>query len=201
LELPQAPQFDAEALEEFVRLLGHAKLYIEFGSGGSTVLASELQVPTISVESDRRFASALKDSLGPSSKAKILHVNLGPTGEWGRPLFTRRTSKRLAQWQGYSSAPWESLPAGEFPDFILVDGRFRRACALEAARRAIAANRHAVLMFDDYYNVGRDDYHTISRYLGQPRRLGRAAFFSLGREHTPVVPTDEELLEANADPR
>jgi hypothetical protein len=201
VELPSAPDFDDDTLEEFVAQLRKAKLYLEFGAGGSTTLASELEVPTVSVESDAHFAKALTRALDSHASVKIVHADIGATGTWGWPLFTRLTPARLAKWKGYSLAPWKLLPTSSFPDFILVDGRFRRACALETARRAAMGGHDAVLMFDDYFNEGRTYYHSVSRFLGPSRRVGRAAFFDIGTHAAAAIPTDRDILEANADPR
>jgi hypothetical protein len=163
------------------------------------VRAAELGVRTLSVESDRLFADRMKTALGAGSSVQILHADIGLTHAWGRPVLTRTNAARLRRWARYSRAPWTVLPTGNFPDFILVDGRFRRACALQAAKGAVESGTSATLMFDDYFNEGRDDYAAIERHLGRPSRVGRAAFFALGAGTG--LPSEAELIEADSDPR
>lgn len=143
---PGAPSLDDETLAFLTTALGHTSLYLEYGSGGSTVLASNLGVRTISVESDPYYARAVRKAVNGATT--ILTPNIGITGPWGWPLFKRPTKRRLARWQSYVDAPWPII--GSFPDLIMVDGRFRVACALESARQARLHGATATLLFDDY---------------------------------------------------
>lgn len=198
--LPETPELDPEALTEFERRLRRARLYLEFGCGGSTVTASRLRIPTVSVESDRHFARRMARALGPSSSARIMHADIGLTHNWGRPVFSNPTPRRIAKWSRYSAAPWSSLPAGSFPDFILIDGRFRRACALEVARRVAGTALQTTILFDDFFNHGREAYRSVEQHLGEPGRIGRAALFELDGNRQYPRPSDAELAEANSDP-
>lgn len=163
------PHMPPEEVEFFKTHISQCKSYLEFGSGGSTVLASNLNVPTISVESDSYYARAVASQLTGNSVTQIIS-SLGLAMDWGMPAFPR---VRLAR--RYVMAPWISP---EFPDFVLVDGRYRVACALETARRASAARAKTLLMFDDYF--GRPFYSEVELHLGSPRRVGRAAVFEIG---------------------
>ena len=186
---PTQPHLDAETAEWLERQLRKTQLYLEFGSGGSTVLANKLSVPSISVESDRFYARAVCRSLADPEIARIRVPSMGMTAEWGMPLFFRRSKGAR-----YVEAGFEAL-GDRFPDLVLVDGRYRVACALESARRASLAGACALLMFDDY--EGRPFYHAIEEYLGQPERVGRAALFSIGEAAIP-----EEVARGFAsDPR
>lgn len=162
------PFMDPEGVERFKTELAYATRYVEFGSGGTTVMADRLGIPTTSVESDRFYARAVASRLS-SDCVKQVVVDLGFTGEWGSPLINSPAKGRR-----YVSAPWE----GEFPDLILVDGRYRAACALESARRAHQAGKTATLMFDDYGL--RRHYHVVERSLGKPQMAGRTAIFQVG---------------------
>src|SRR3990170_1247881 len=135
------PLFDAEGIELFGTELAKATSYLEFGSGGSTVLVDRAGIPAVSVESDAIYAEAVRSRL-TGGRVKILSPDIGLTGEWGTPLF-----RNHAKWRRYIEAPF---PIEPFPDFILIDGRFRVACALAAAKWAHEAGALATLMFDDY---------------------------------------------------
>ncbi|MGH7024038.1 MAG: hypothetical protein ACREEB_10665 [Caulobacteraceae bacterium] len=178
---PDAPHFDPASTALFKSLLTRARRYLEFGAGGSTVMAAELGVGTLSVESDPFYARAVRRRLPTTAPVKFVVVDIGLTKAWGTPVFQTPTPGRLARWKRYVDLPFERLGAlgGPFPDLILVDGRFRRACALESARQAALANQTTTLFFDDY--LDRPHYHDIERHLGPPRMAGRAAVFELGR--------------------
>jgi hypothetical protein len=163
------PWFDAEGVKAFKAELAKASSYLEYGSGGTTVLADRAGIPTVSVESDPYFAQAVRSTMR-GRRVKLLNPNMGLTGFYGTPLLRRK-----AKSQRYIEAPFPSAP---FPDFILIDGRYRVACALAAAKHAHEAGRRATLMFDDYARRGY--YHLIEKFLGKPQLRGRAAFFSIG---------------------
>jgi len=163
------PWMDPAGAVRFKRELAKATGYVEFGSGATTVLADRAGIPAISVESDPYFARAVARRLTGSVNQVV--VDLGVTGPWGSPI---RSSIRKGM--TYSQAPYNR---GVVPDFILVDGRYRVACALAAACHAAAEDREVTLMFDDYVN--RPWYHVVEEHLDSPELVGRAAIFTLGR--------------------
>lgn len=169
--LPKAPHFDAETARRFKEELGKTKLFLEYGSGGSTVWAAEAGVQTISVESDRFFAQVVRNAVS-NGGVELLTPKMGATREWGRPLFN--TPDKAAR---YVHAPFRHLKAN-FPDLVLIDGRYRAACALEVARRAHLASAQALLIMDDY--VERPQYHVVEKALGDPELIGRSAWFKVG---------------------
>ena len=188
-ESPTRPHLDEESAAWLEAQLKRTTLFLEFGSGGSTVLANRLGVPSISVESDRFFARAVWRGLERPEIARIQVPEMGITAEWGMPLFFRRKKGRR-----YVSAGFELL-GDRFPDFISVDGRYRVACALESARRAHLAGANPLLMLDDY--DGRSFYHFVEDHLGAPERVGRAALFKVGK--TPV--SEAAVRKFATDPR
>lgn len=117
------------------RLLRHAAAgaasAVEFGCGGSTeLLLQEVIGPLVSVESDPSWLDRLHNEPGCMAAAAAgrwhgLHADLGPVGPWGWP----RDAARRAEGSVYWKAPWALCPS---PSFVLVDGRYRVACALAA---------------------------------------------------------------------
>jgi hypothetical protein len=199
LEPPRFVGLDDEARDEFVRLLKVSKGYLEFGSGGSTIQAAELEIPTLSVEADSFFASAVRRALPPNASVEIIDIRIGLTGKWSRPIFTFPSRRRLTRWARYSSAPFVRLKQlGWFPDLVLVDGRFRRACALTCASEAYSYQGSINLLFDDYFNSDREHYRSVQQWLGAPTRLGRAALFKVGPGHS-KQPSAGEIAEAAED--
>ncbi|WP_273145384.1 hypothetical protein [Oceanicaulis alexandrii] len=147
---------------------------LEYGSGGSTVLASELEGKhVVSVESDARWTldmqAYLEGSPKTRSKPRLIPVNVGPTGPWGRPLD--HSHYHLFPW--YALSPWVSRSQND-PDFslVLVDGRFRTACFLISMA---FARGPLEIIFDDYKE--REFYHFIEEYAKPVRFIGRAAVF------------------------
>jgi hypothetical protein len=198
--VPEAPHFDPASLPFFLEALDSARAYLEFGAGGSTLEVARRNIPAISVESDARFAEAVRSAIGPSASITVLDANIGTTTAWGAPLFNSPRFGRAKRWQNYVDLPFSRLKElGHFPDLVLVDGRFRRACALETARRAVLAGASTQIFFDDY--DGRLFYQSVEEHLGMPEMVGRAAIFNIpgavaGRE---ISLADVRL--AHRDPR
>jgi hypothetical protein len=178
---PARPHFESEACTEyFEKQLREATTYLEYGSGGSTILAAELGKRVYSVDSDRVFITRVREALGRhvpdrASNVSLLYANIGFTREWGQPVFRTPTTARLARWRLYSERPWASLKqAGHVPDLVLIDGRFRVRCALQSLQQLM--NRpNARLIVDDY--VGRDWYLEIGRFGEMVDVVGRMAVF------------------------
>jgi hypothetical protein len=165
------PAFDEEGLDFFKSTIGDSKVYLEYGSGGSTILASRFVAKLVSVENDGLFANAVRHALPPSNAdIHLITPNIGMTREWGIPIFKRPTTGRVARWKRYPQIPWEIL-GSDVPDTILIDGRMRVACVLESLLRIEGNTR---LLVDDY--VGRD-YSTIERFTDLIAIHGRMAVF------------------------
>lgn len=198
-ELPSSVGLDDDAIRTFRELLDQSSGYLEFGSGGSTAEAARLGKRAVSVEADRHFAEMVREALPEGAPVEVMHIDIGMTRDWSRPAFIWPTSARLARWRQYSRAPFERLrQLGWFPDFVLVDGRFRRACALETARRAAEADRELKLLFDDYGYKGRG-YPAVEEWLGCPRRIGRAALFEISVSKIARIPTEADVAAASRD--
>ncbi|HJR82965.1 MAG TPA: hypothetical protein VJ775_03465 [Sphingomicrobium sp.] len=188
-DTPQRPVLDAASADWLAERLKATKLYLEFGSGGSTLLANRLGVPSVTVESDRYYAAVVRKALPSPEKARILTPPMGITREWGMPVFGKERKGPRYVW-----APFNGLDRG-FPDFIFVDGRYRVACVLECARQAARVNSKATVLMDDYER--RPHYHVLEDHLGKPERVGRGAIFSVGDRPIP----DELVGTYLKDPR
>jgi hypothetical protein len=200
-EAPIEPHLDDAARALFADLLSACTGFLEFGSGGSTRLADRLEKKTLTVESDRFFSRTLRGSLKPSSSVTILDVDIGLTGPWSNPIFDWPTARRLKRWSQYVRKPFDVLETeGWFPDFVFVDGRFRRACALQTARSTLAKERSVKLLFDDYFSDGRAHYHSVEHWLGRPERVGRAALFVVDAQHS-QTPSVGDIDDAVSDYR
>ena len=157
-----------------------ATVILEYGAGGSTLLASAMPGKLIfSVESDWHWARRLQehiDQSGLPSPAIVHHVDIGPTGRWGRPLND-------SKWQNYHHYPLQiwSQPFFRDPDLILIDGRLRPACLVAACLRA---RKPVTVLFDDY--TPRPNYHIVEKMLTPVRIIGRMAEFRIEPQSWPI---------------
>lgn len=162
----------------------NARIILEYGSGGSTLLASSLPDKLVfSVESDRAWALALQTRLDLSdlpSPATVHYADIGPTGRWGRPLDD-------SHWHQYHRYPLQiwSAPFFRHPDLILIDGRFRAACLVAACLRTTKA---VTVLFDDY--VDRPAYHVVEQLVQPVRIVGRMAEFRITPQVWPAAAQD-----------
>lgn len=158
-----------------------ADVILEYGSGGSTLVAAERAGTTVfAVESDRAWYQMMTQWFfdnPPPVPVQLHHVNLGPTGRWGFP----RTKVRAEHWPRYALSVWDR-PDFQHPDVVLVDGRFRLACMLTVALRI---TRPVTLLCDDY--LERKEYHKIETLIGAPDMTGRMAAFTLTPQSFPVA--------------
>ncbi len=163
-----------------------ATVILEYGSGGSTVLASEMTEKTVfSVESDQNWAGMMQDWFAQNPPAEgtridVMWVNIGETGEWGKPV-------NIGGWRHYADYPLSVWQREDFsqPDVVLVDGRFRPGCAMATA---FCTRKPVTLLVDDYKR--RKGYHAIEEFLGAPRLIGRMAEFDVA----PMTVPPDRLL-------
>lgn len=162
------PPREASAVRE---AYSAAQVILEYGSGGSTVLAGEVGTATVfSVESDADWAAKMErwfEANPPLGRVILHYADIGPTKEWGLPANNRNVRK----WPGYPNSIWDR-PDFEHPDTVLIDGRFRLACFLTVLFRA---SRPVKVLWDDY--AGRRRYHNAERLCRPVALHGRMAEF------------------------
>lgn len=189
VDVSSMPCFESDlATEWFSSVLQRSKRYLEFGSGGSTYLAAKLGVPFISVESDKLFLNAVRakienDHLLNEAEQTYHYADIGLTGPFGKPVTVGKPSaRRLAAFRKYSDPPAACLSRRFVPDLVLIDGRFRVACALKMLR-VLANEEHWTLVVDDYVN--RPKYNIIANYARLEFHVGRMAVFNGARDFQP----------------
>ncbi|NHQ74717.1 hypothetical protein HAT86_09595 [Roseovarius gahaiensis] len=163
-----------------------AQVILEYGSGGSTVMAAEMPGKFVfSVESDKDWAQMMRGWFAENPPATgtevdVIWSDIGPTKAWGYPASNR-------EWQRFARYPLEvwDLPEFRQPDVVLVDGRFRAGCAMATAFRT---QRPVTVFVDDY--ARRKHYHRIEEFLGRPDMTGRMAEFAI----EPMAVPAERLL-------
>lgn len=168
------PRMTGAEVKTLQRIYSKAPVVLEFGCGGSTRVAVESAVrKIISVESDKGWVDIIeKHPLIAGAKQQdrlfINYADIGPTGRWGKPV-----SKRTARfWPRYHNQIW-SHPWLAQPDaVVLVDGRFRVACCLQAALRQTTP---FTLMVHDY--TPRGGYPILDQFLEKVEIVDSLAVF------------------------
>ena len=154
------PFFRDKDVPMFYKYLDKSTSYFEFGSGGSTYQAAlRKNIKTIySVESDEKWHNKLKAELKKYKHIKYLYCDLEtPGNNWGYPGKNCSDSKKKA----YSHCIHQLTPEEKKKiDLILIDGRFRVACALKSFN---VMSDNCVLAFDDF--IERKYYHIILDYF------------------------------------
>lgn len=167
-----SPHLHPHDIDVFKKYLEESQCFLEYGSGGSTVYASNvIQVPTIiSVETDPLFVDAIKQKIQSSlSQVFLLYCDLGKVGLWGKP----RQQPTVAQGKNYISMPWEFAKVqNKVPDLVMIDGRFRVASFLYSLLHARVGT---VILVDDY--VSRSYYHVVEKFCVLHKQANELAVF------------------------
>ena len=131
--------------------LSVSKNYYEYGCGGSTLLAcsygpKDLKIHSIDSSSEwvnkMLNNTCIKDGVN-SGRLSIQYDNLGVIGDLGYPRDYSEISKNT--WHTYSESIYF---VKEKVDLVLVDGRFRVACMLQA----MLNKPDAVIIVHDFYD-------------------------------------------------
>jgi len=182
------PLFDKHDLQMFYSYLKNATHYFEFGSGGSTIQAS--LHPTIqiiySIESDLAWYTKLVALLPSKEDIHLQYIDLqGGLNTWGYPGST----SNQAEWARYSSMFClleESIRSKI--NLLLIDGRFRVACALKCFE---TLSDTCVILFDDFLN--RDEYKIVLDYYTIIEQTSDARMVCLKKRLNCEKPNDELL--------
>ncbi|MEE9407214.1 MAG: hypothetical protein V3V28_03970 [Polaribacter sp.] len=149
--------------EVFNKYIKNSKYYLEFGSGGSTIRALQISKAKIySVESSIgwiNYLSEYKVLNYAKNKRVFFHaIDIGKTEGWGYPVSNK--SKHL--FPNYSNKVFSSLNSVKI-DTVLIDGRFRVACALSVILNLYKLNSDTIILIHDFWN--RKQYHILLEFL------------------------------------
>jgi hypothetical protein len=163
------PRMTKGEISLFTSFLVKARTYVEFGIGGSSVLASRLVSGLIiGIESDMGWIDLVSEACRAQHSQPILrHVDIGPTKEWGFPA----DQSAKERWPAYSTKIWEVAGAAG-ADLYLVDGRFRVACF---AQSVIHARRDSIIAIHDF--APRSHYHCVDQLAREIARYEDLSFF------------------------
>jgi protein O-GlcNAc transferase len=173
----------------FYKYLDRASKYFEWGSGGSTCAASKKPniKEIISVESDKSWIKAMRETLGGKSHVKLRFIDLQCVpNSWGRPgptcpkLDQRSYSDQILDQQGV--------------DLVLIDGRYRVACCLKAHR---IIGDDCVVLFDDF--LDRPQYHAVLEYYNIIEQTADKRMVALKKKHGVAPPPLERIEKYELD--
>lgn len=167
-------EFGHEDNKFFKDKLFNCNLYLEYGSGSSTLLADEKNINYYSVESDKNFHKVLKKYL---KNGNYLLKDFGIVKNSSSPvlftytkLFYRNRAKKYAG-DVFHQLNEKSL----VPDLILIDGRYRVLCALYVYKFLKARNSTSTIIIDDY--ITRHYLHVVSNFF-EGKTIGRFGVFN-----------------------
>ena len=163
--MADSPEFTPAELALFEACLACCTHYFEWGTGTSTIIAAQCVKGSVtSVDSSEEWITSAKHSLEGNDTVEFIHVDIGPVGAFGYPINDADTYL----WPAYPAALRSQLP-----DLVLIDGRFRIACALQSL--CLPAGR--IFAIHDY--AGRPHYHAIAQFAREIARAERLSVFSI----------------------
>lgn len=176
------PHMTQSELDLLQRHIQNADSWFEWGTGGSTYLASKARnIKHIhALEGDRLWIEKLKNQCAVKlalrrGRLRLLHADIGKTKEWGYPVESFRqewVENYPARIRNATEAKWSH---------IFIDGRFRTACALYAVtyRHQLAAGVR--ILMHDFTNRKRF-YYQITKYLDIVETAETMAVFKIKPE-------------------
>jgi len=151
----------------FKKKLKNSKHYFEYLIGYSTLYADINKKKFTSIELDKSFFFIIKERL---KKKNIFFINVGPVGEFSYPLFQNK--KKILS---YIKSIDPYFNKKNYPDFILIDGRFRVACCLNLLLIMNKKKIKSTILIDDYK---KRDYYKILRNFFYIKEVGRMAILN-----------------------
>ena len=135
--------------DAFARYRDKSRNYFEFGCGGSTVFCDSPLRRIKSVDNNEEWLNKVRPLV--QATTELIYVNTGPVLEYGNPADLTQ----IAEFAKYSLAFGKR---DRDTDLVLVDGRFRVACALQIVLSDYAG---IVLLHD----AGRPEYQPLFKFF------------------------------------
>ncbi len=152
LEAPSLSEAKIELLKSYFQDGG---ILLEYGAGGSTRYFAKYLDKIITVETDKRFLDAATREL---DNVIPHYVDIGPTWQWGFPLFPLPKWLLMKLGKKYVNQVWSChADLLDKLDFVFVDGRFRAATVLAMFRRELTSS--PLIFLDDFH--GRAEYNDL----------------------------------------
>lgn len=166
--------------DELKSLYSNKMVILEYGTGGSTLLALESNIENfvMGCETDGQWLARLSTEIvsrNLSNRFLPVYQDIGKTTEWGYPCFKedKYTQERGRQFLNAPTLPWHILKKRNLaPDVVFIDGRFRVASFIATF---LNARQPCTIIFDDYKD--RPYYHIVERLIKPKKFIDRTAFF------------------------
>jgi len=163
------PRMSDKETDLFLSFVRNSDHYLEFGVGGSTVVAAQhVGRSVIAVESSQEWIDLVMEACAVGRIVpSILLADIGPTARFGYPTDEGTRPK----WPRYHEAIWEVAGSGD-ADLYLVDGRFRVACF---AQVILHCRPDAVIGLHDF--TSRSHYHRVRELAREVATAEDMSFF------------------------
>lgn len=167
-----------EEIALFRNRLQEAKVYFEFGLGGSTLIAAKMDniERVAGIDSKKEWRDIVLSQIQKKDKLDLRYIPMGECTRKGTPKV-----KDLEIWEQY---PMSIHEFDICPDLILIDGRFRMACIIQTIllSRKLGLNPEILL-----HDAQRPDYKEVSDFCEEIQRVsGRGKEFLLLKPRTEI---------------
>ncbi len=178
--------------EMFDAYIKQSNIYLEFGAGGTTIRAlQKSNAKVFCVESSAEWTEHIKSytivKKNHPSRLHFHYADIGPTKEFGYPIHTENPQI----FEKYIVDVFDNFESS-FPDTILIDGRFRVACALKSLIEATKKGVTPTLLFHDFWS--REHYHIILKFVDVINQVDELGVF---KPKTDLLLTELEACYQN----
>jgi protein O-GlcNAc transferase len=149
------PYMTSAETAAFTRYRDRSRNYFEFGCGGSTVFCNSPLRKIKSVDNNQEWLNKVRPLIG--STTELIYINTGPVLEYGNPA----DPTQIAGFADYSLAFSQRDPN---TDLVLVDGRFRVACALQI----VVSDYTGIVLLHD---AERPEYQPLFKFFTVVERV------------------------------
>ena len=162
VNIPAKPLMTESEIALFAKWIPFGGFALEFGCGGSSRFFFEKGVDKlVSVEGDKVWGESLLQDrfLSFFIQKKRFNIYLPFIGPIQPNFYSTPAGHPSYLWVNYHTAIWELIDGNKL-DFILIDGRFRLACALQSI---LHCHQKPYILIHDFWN--RNQYHPILNFM------------------------------------
>jgi predicted O-methyltransferase YrrM len=176
------PYLSNNDLVMFYKYLNKAKIYFEYGSGGSTYQANirDNIKKIYTVESDKDWLNKLKENIKKNNITYFFNEMDSRPNTFGRCGENATNEQKI----NYSNQIMKlSKKEKGSIDLVLIDGRFRVACCLKCYN---IIRDKCLIAFDDFLN--REYYHVVLDYFDIVEKTVDNRMVILKKKKNKIVP-------------
>lgn len=161
------------------KIIAKSQHYLEFGMGGSTFFVLQRSSAHVyAVDSSEEWIALMRRFKFIRNKEKqgrvdLNYVSIGPTGRWGRP----QGMEFRDLFPNYTAEIFKRIDP-KLIDTVLVDGRFRVACALKSLLHCGSNENFTVLIHD----FERPRYHSVLEFFDIAEQADRLAALKVKKD-------------------